>query len=365
MARNAELEAAILAADHDPQAYLVYADWLQGQGDPRGELVVLQHQGRDEDAQALLDRHRALFLGRFAEQTPETFSLGWRCGFIQSASIGWEMFSPIDEDDTCEDQLAAFLELDSARFVENLALGPVAGEDELANGALADAIERVRPVCLRKLYLGDTGDWDISSTSTRIPRSDSIQPLRELTLRGGQVHFTGEIELPALVSFTVESGSLVADDLKAIAAARWPALEHLEIWFGDPNYGASGGVADIAPILEARGLPKLRSLGLRNCPFADELVQALATAPVLAQLQSLDLSMGNLGDRGIAAMLSVKDRFAHLASLNVEDNALTDASWPAARELAKQVTFGNAHSPERAVPRDPSHRYRRFVSVGE
>lgn len=365
MARNAELEAAILAADHDPQAYLVYADWLQSHGDPRGELVVLQHQGRDEDAQSLLDRHRAQFLGRFAEHAPETFSLGWRCGFIRSATIGWEMFSPIDDEDTCEDQLVAFLELDAARLVEELVLGPVAGEDELANGALASAIDRVRPLCLRKLYLGDTGDWDISSTSTRIPRSESIQALRELTLRGGQVYFEGEIDLPALVSFTVESGSLVAEDLRTIAAARWPALEHLEIWFGDPNYGASGGVADIAPILEARGLPKLRSLGLRNCPFADELVQALASAPVLPQLHSLDLSMGNLGDRGVAAMLSMKDRFAHLASLNLEDNALTDASWPAARALAKQVTFGNDHHPERALPRDPSERYRRFVSVGE
>ncbi|MBA3538368.1 MAG: TIGR02996 domain-containing protein, partial [Deltaproteobacteria bacterium] len=41
---NPKLEAAILADPDDTAAYLVYADWLQSRGDPRGELIVLQHQ---------------------------------------------------------------------------------------------------------------------------------------------------------------------------------------------------------------------------------------------------------------------------------------------------------------------------------
>src|SRR5687767_3359435 len=41
---NPELEKRILANPDDAEAYLVYGDWLQSQGDPRGELVVLQHQ---------------------------------------------------------------------------------------------------------------------------------------------------------------------------------------------------------------------------------------------------------------------------------------------------------------------------------
>ncbi|HEY0985394.1 MAG TPA: TIGR02996 domain-containing protein [Kofleriaceae bacterium] len=42
-ARNADLEAAIAADIDDAGAYLVYADWLQTRGDPRGELIVVQH----------------------------------------------------------------------------------------------------------------------------------------------------------------------------------------------------------------------------------------------------------------------------------------------------------------------------------
>ena len=40
-ARNGELEAAIAAAPDRPDAYLVYADWLQTRGDPRGTLIAL------------------------------------------------------------------------------------------------------------------------------------------------------------------------------------------------------------------------------------------------------------------------------------------------------------------------------------
>ena len=40
-ARNRELELAIAAAPDDPQAWSVYADWLQGQGDPWGERLSL------------------------------------------------------------------------------------------------------------------------------------------------------------------------------------------------------------------------------------------------------------------------------------------------------------------------------------
>ncbi|HEX7701448.1 MAG TPA: TIGR02996 domain-containing protein [Kofleriaceae bacterium] len=38
---TSELESAILADPDDLATYLVYADWLQAHGYPRGELIVL------------------------------------------------------------------------------------------------------------------------------------------------------------------------------------------------------------------------------------------------------------------------------------------------------------------------------------
>ena len=39
--RNSELEAAIRVDRDDPGPYQVYADWLQLQGSPLGELLIL------------------------------------------------------------------------------------------------------------------------------------------------------------------------------------------------------------------------------------------------------------------------------------------------------------------------------------
>src|SRR5262245_51595688 len=53
-AHNAKLEAAIAADPDDADAYLVYADWLQAQGDPRGELIVLAHANKAKAAAKLI-----------------------------------------------------------------------------------------------------------------------------------------------------------------------------------------------------------------------------------------------------------------------------------------------------------------------
>ena len=349
--RNAELEQQILANLDDPGPYHVYADWLQGRGDPQGELIMLADE---RDRERFLEKHAADLLGPFAERKPRELQLVWRHGFIREATIGWKAFGKDREQ--CEADFDAFLALGTCRFIEKLALGPIPGQDEMYLGGLAEAIEKHRPATLRELYLGDVGDWDISSTSTAMPSSEAIQGLHTLTLRAGNVSI-GEIDLPALRSFTVESGSLTEAELRAIAHARWPNLESLTIWFGDPNYGASGELADIRRILDGEGLPKLAHLGLMNCTFADDIATALATAKITPQLRSLDLSMGNLSDAGVAAMLAARNRFAHLEQLNLDDNALTNANWPAARELAKQVTYGTTHEPERAGGR--------YCSVGE
>ena len=59
-ARNPELESVVAASLDDPASYLVYADWLTSQGDPRGELIVVQHRLSRQPDQALSAREREL-----------------------------------------------------------------------------------------------------------------------------------------------------------------------------------------------------------------------------------------------------------------------------------------------------------------
>lgn len=53
--REAELLAQIYASPHDDAPRLVYADWLQERGDPRGEFIVLQCERHQRDQQIGLD----------------------------------------------------------------------------------------------------------------------------------------------------------------------------------------------------------------------------------------------------------------------------------------------------------------------
>lgn len=366
---NADLEKAILADPDDADPYLVYADWMQANGEIRGELVVLQHTNKTKEANALIKKHGEWFLGELGKTKSPVFELEWFCGYIKSAQIGWEPFEDYhsdieDEREVCEKQLLAFLKHPSARFLRELRIGPIPVEERMTLDGCATVIEEIKPPCLRKLYLGDIDRWNISNTDTAMPDSKAIRGLRELTLRGGDVSIP-KIDLPELVSFTVESGGLTDNNLKTIANAKWPRLERLEIWCGDPEFGASGGVKELAPIFAGKGLESLKHLGIRNCPFADEVVKTLIKSKILRQLETLDLSMGNLSDRGVDLMVASKDAFAHLAHLELDDNALTEASKPKLKGLAKKANYGKEQDPDRAVPRNEESRWSRYVSVGE
>ena len=106
-----------------------------------------------------------------------------------------------------------------------------------------------------------------------------------------------------------------------------------------------------------------------NCPFADEGVRALVKSKLLPRLKVLDLTRGNLSDRGVDELVAHKDAFTHLDLIDVDDNALTEASKPRLKGLAKKVNWGSGarsrQTPERAVPRSEDNSWWRYVSLGE
>ncbi len=373
---NPELEAAIGKDLDDARSYLVYADWLSGQSDPRGELIVLQHQEATSTDEAkvkelkkagntLIKKHREKLLGALAEFKDgdgKDLELEWHLGFIRGAHMSWPMY---DDDGSLErkaaKELGALLELPTAKFLRTLKLGPFPGEEESNFQPLINALAAKPPRHLEELFLGELGDWDISMTalgdfSDAVP---ALQSLKKLTLRSGRIDFPKGFAFPELTDLTIETGSLTTSDIKEICLMKCPKLERLSLWFGSKNYGASGGLKDIAPILMATGFPKLEHLGIMNCEFVNEVAAALPTSKVLKQLTSLDLSMGCLNDASIDKMVA-SNAFGHLEALNLDDNGLTDASKPKVKALGKNVSFGKEQDPDRAA--DGHYRY---CTVGE
>jgi len=103
VARQLELEHEILADREDPEAYRVYGDWLQGEGDPRGELIALhlkiERDEKDDNAmqlaRSLLEREPELM----PQLNPWSARFHWDRGFISTADL----------DDPTEEELAMVL----------------------------------------------------------------------------------------------------------------------------------------------------------------------------------------------------------------------------------------------------------------
>ena len=117
---------------------------------------------------------------------------------------------------------------------------------------------------------------------------------------------------------------------------------------------------DVRPILEGRGLPALRELGLCNSAFADELAGVLGKCPVLRQLRVLDLSKGTLSDDGARALLASAAAFAHLERLDLTENYLGDEMQAAVAKLCPDVRADD----QREADEDGDEVYR-YPAVGE
>ena len=158
--RNPELEAAILAAPDDPRPYLVLGEWLLQQHDPRGQLITLQHELRQEKApgrflelrraeQALIHEHGRYLLGDLVPHLPH-LRLEWRLGFLRRATLAPERGALEDPAAVLE----ALLSHPSARFLAELEVR-LPDLDEAAHGELWAPLEALRPATLRKLSFGE------------------------------------------------------------------------------------------------------------------------------------------------------------------------------------------------------------------
>lgn len=215
---------------------------------------------------------------------------------------------------------------------------------------------------LRALFLADMtpDECEISwiEHGDLTPVFAAFPQLEVLRVRGSQNLELQPVRHAALRELAFETGGLPAEITRAVAASDFPALEHLELWFGEEEYGCDTTLADVAPILTGERLPALRHLGLRNCEFADLLAAALAGAPIVPRLTSLDLSLGLLGDEGVAALLDGQS-LTHLTALDLHWHVVSEeglerlsGALPGVRIDSSDSQFGEAED-------------ERYVAVGE
>lgn len=300
---NEELEEQIRADPLDPQPYLVYADWLQTQGDPRGELISIHHAIAEHEAHTdstdklfserrqqlrraeltLLHQYKEHFYGqRLARLRSvegqrfyhDLFGLVWYYGFIQGAAMRRSVRRQPNQQ---EPQWRDLLDCASAKFLRRLEMDWLDAQD-LAAGV---------PSTLHELVF-DLGVW-------WPPEYDQ---------------YNDEDYIPY-------------------------DPEHLDDTIGP----APRILSEIAPILTREVFPSLRILRFRSSLVTDELTQALTGSNVLEGLEVLDLSGGSLTDRGATALINNRAAFRHLKELILRGNRFRADLKPKLASLCKNVRF--------------------------
>lgn len=342
-------EAAIRREPDDDGLRLAYVDWLQQQGNARGELGMLQYLLEQKKLPAgkrshkapigsrtdlehrereLLEKHGELKLELDAE-------VHWRLGFIDRVKVNLPEVEALDE------TLTALFAHPSARLLRTLEL-----ETEFDDGlddAIAQLIELDRPESLRCFHLSAgelmepdpefpaTNEWPVVHALNDL--IEAVPKMEGLRLRGRLPEVN--VWPSTLRSLAIETTLLMPNQLEPLLRSSRPNLQSLELWFGKSLIG----LTELQPILSGR-VGSLRRLGLMNTELSDVLVPALAKSPLLKQLEWLSLAYGTLTDAGGQAIVDAASWFDDVATLDVSENFLSDDVAEALSAVCQTVVLG-------------------------
>ncbi|MET7766855.1 STM4015 family protein [Streptomyces sp. NPDC005393] len=228
-------------------------------------------------------------------------------------TVAWRVATDPYDEDADENFTVAFerfLDTVSASRVRALIIGQWGEAYDNDSGEIVELLvaAKDRLTSLEAVFLGDIIpeqaeiSWIEQSDVT--PVLNAYPRLREFGVRGGSGLVFPAVTHENLRTLSFETGGLPGEVVRGVGDSQLPALEYLEMWLGVEEYGGDATVADLAPLLAGGRFPALRHLGLQNSEVQDEIAAAVAAAPLVAQLESLDLSMGVLTDAGAEALLA-------------------------------------------------------------
>lgn len=287
MARNPELERRLADHPDDRASAEVYADWLQTQGDPRGELIALMLRAEEVPTASLATQISAHEQRHANELRGTGFagSLAWRRGFVSAVSLDRAQLAvPV------ADVLDAILAHPSGALVSSLQL-----YDRSPTSALAktlDVIGRRAPRSLRRIQLLVDAELPPLDAFDRLPHLESLA-----------------------IERTPESGpglGLTPEALRRISHAEW----RLRALCLDLGYGRAT-FADMRPLFvrDDLAITELRITApipdRARAALGSELCRALVASPLAGQLESLMLNL-ELARADYRVLVAGRHRFARL-----------------------------------------------------
>ncbi|MFT3694448.1 MAG: hypothetical protein QM831_14975 [Kofleriaceae bacterium] len=362
------LKKHIAAITDDPATALPLADWLQGQQHPWGELIALQvgaasKKSLEKEAAKLLEQKGEAIFPALAE--PGTAAT-WKNGFVDRGQIG--------SDGNAKALLAAaktFLSAPAAARITTVVFAaaprtfPVWRSWESSTEHIVDPyadLDKLAALVPKGVTQIGFGPWPASAaaayayfpTFTKI--SKAFPDVTSLELVGSAPEKLGKLSLPKLTSLVIRFAN--ADDaaLTAVAQAKLPKLERLEIGTGgyvnatvdevhypaewsedqesrypetfssddleamDADGDSAESACSVTTVIAAKWPASLTHLGFQSSDLSLGDVQALLDSALLKQLKTVDLSNAQLGEAMGEAIVKAKAKIAHLETLELSRN---------------------------------------------
>lgn len=266
-----------------------------------------------------------------------------------------------DESVTITDLLEAFVRDPQSAGVTELIIGMFNTEVSESSFEVVDKLVALKENFkeLKALFIGDITyeECEISwiNQCDITPILKAFPKLEHLQIRGGDGLSFTELAHDKLTTLIIETGGLRPNVIDSVNAAKLPNLQKLELWLGSDEYGFDSTIDDLKPILSGTLFPKLTWLGLMDSVIQDDIAIAAADAPVLKQLNELDLSMGVLTDKGAAALLK-SEGIRKLKHLNLRHHFLSEAMMEQLKALGISINLDDKEE------EDDDYRY---VEVAE
>jgi hypothetical protein len=330
--RNAELEAAV-RADRSGEPHDVYADWLQGHGNPVGELVAVARaldRTADKDERSTLLRRVAALHDELGLASADDLRARWTWGLWRELVLenqtnanarARDDFAQRDVDAAA---LArhAFAQTVCCALVR-LRIGMLGWDPEGdIPQVLAEAGRHAWAAELERLVLGPhdgTTPYAIGLVGDAL---SAFRGLRELVIASrdrGELSFgLVGIDLPVLERLELGHEGLSRLRWLELLDAKLPNLRMLRVAGAHDDRLRS---ADLAPLLAGTAFPRLLSLELPTSNIAG-IARAIAESRLAAQLEKLDLYSAALDDEDAREL--ARGAFPALKELRVGANRLTE-----------------------------------------
>ncbi|WP_248929837.1 STM4015 family protein [Paenibacillus hamazuiensis] len=243
--------------------------------------------------------------------------------------------------ETMPNLLEQLVESEESRTLTSLIVGDWGGSYENDSSETVAALVRLKDRFpqLRKLFIGDMSfeecevSWIMQSNMG--PLLTAYPQLTSLTIKGSSGLSLEPAVHDKLEELVIICGGLGKDVIDAIGRGSFPNLKKLELYLGVEDYGFDAGLEDVLALIKPGLFPKLTYLGLKDSEIQDDIAIALAHAPILDQLHTLDLSMGTLSDKGAEALLG-SDKIRKLEFLDLSYHYMSD-------EMMERCTKSGIH----------------------